>query len=109
MASSYGGGVQNAQLDISVAASSTKIVDGVSGSRIGVIAVYATSAVSGAVTIEDGSGDSFELFPAADGSDSMIAPAGEFLFHISAGVDLDVTTDITGDHYVHVLYKIVPA
>ncbi|MCH8831104.1 MAG: hypothetical protein IID45_16150, partial [Planctomycetes bacterium] len=50
-----------------------------------------------------------ELFPAADGSDSMIAPAGEFLFHISAGVDLDVTTDITGAHYVHVLYKIVPA
>lgn len=109
MASSYGGGVQNAQLDIAVAATSTQVVAGVAGTRIGVIAVYATSSVAGQVTIEDGSGDSFELFPAIDGADSMVAPAGEFLFHITVGVDLDVTTDITGAHYVHILWKRVPA
>ena len=109
MASSYGGGVVPARLDVSTAQASVKIVDGVATTRIGVIAVYATSAVAGQITIEDGSGDSFELFPAIDGSDSMVAPSGEYLFHIAVGVDLDVTTDITGNHYVHVLYKIVPA
>ena len=107
MASSYGGGVANANLDIAVAASSTKVVDLLTGFRIGVIAVYATSSVAGQVTIEDGAGDSFELFPAVDGGDSMVAPSGEFLFYITAGVDLDVTTDITGAHYVHILYKYV--
>ena len=107
MASSYGGGVRNANLDVATAQSSTKVVDALTGYRIGVIAVYATSAVAGQVTIEDGAGDSFELYPAVDGADSMVAPSGEFLFHIAAAVDLDVTTDITGGHYVHILYKYV--
>jgi len=108
MASPYGGGVEVARLDVATAATSTKLVTGVTGTRIGVIAVYASSEVAGQITIED-AGDAFELYVAIDGATSMVAPTGEYLFHIAAGVDLDVTTDITGKHYVHILWKQVPA
>jgi len=107
MASAWGGGVANAQLDVATAQASQVVVAGKTGFRIGVIAIYVSSAVAGQVTVEDGAGDDFEVYPAVDGAASFVAPTGEYLFYVTAGVDLDVTTDITGAHYVHILYKYV--
>ena len=106
MSSSYGGGVIPALGDYTTAQTDTVIVaDPGDGFAIGVISIFAMSAVAGVVTLEDGATVKFEGYPGANGGFDKTAPDGDFLFTISASTALTVTTDITGNHSVHVLYK----
>ena len=108
--SSYGMRLPNVFGDYTTAQTNTELVAAVSGKRIGVAAVYVMSAAAGTVTFEsDGAGVTviFEVYPGANGGVQAVAPDGQFLFTTVAGEALDVTTTITGDHAVNVLYQVV--
>lgn len=60
-----------------------------------------------AMTISFYSGTStleFQLYPAARGGATPVAPLGEFLFECQPGEALTYSTSVAGSHYVHVLY-----
>ena len=106
--SSYGGGVTQAKGDYTTAQSDDALVAAKSGYRIKVAAVYVMSQVAGEATFESGgSSVVWEVYPGDSGGAAQSAPAGEFLFGTAAGESLTVTTDITGKHFVSVLWKYV--
>ena len=81
---------------------------------IRVWSIFVMSAVAGIVTLLDGTGGSvrFEVYPAIGGGVNKDAPVlpdrqNFGIFDVAAGEPLDVTTDITGNHSVHVIYEVV--
>lgn len=104
---SYGTVLAQAKGDYTTAQTDTELVAAVSGASVKVAAVYVMSDTAGVVTFEsDGSTVVFETYPGANGGLAFAAPAGQFLFETVAGESLEVTTDITGNHFVSLLYTI---
>ena len=105
MSSSYGGGLVQGKADRTAAWAAGALVAAKSGYKVKVAAVYVMSAVAGEVSFLDTADVVWEVYPNDGGGVASEAPAGEFLFETAAGVELTCTTDITGDHFVSVLYK----
>ena len=105
---SYGMRLPNVFGDYTTAQTNTALVAAVTGKSIGVAAVYVMSAVAGTVTFRSSTTSViFEVYPGANGGVQAVAPDGQFLFDTVAGESLTVTTGITGDHAVNVLYAAV--
>jgi len=104
----WGGGVLDAQADYTSAETDTVIVaDPGTGLSIGVIAVWAMSDTAGIIFLEDTTTTKFRGYPGANGGWDKTAPDGEFLFKVTASEALTVTSDIAGNHSVHILYKLL--
>lgn len=83
------------------------LVDAGASSVVKVAAVYVMTDTAGTITLEaDDTVDVllWEVYPAANGGMQMAAPEGQYLFQTGAGQDLLVTSSITGEHFVSVLY-----
>ncbi len=81
---------------------------------IRVWSIFAMSAVAGIITFLDGTGGAvrFEGYPVIGGGFNKDAPElpdhrNFGIFTVASGEALDVTTDITGAHSVHVIYEVV--
>ncbi len=104
----YGVKLQQASLQSASAWSDESLVAaGGAGTYVKVAAVYVMSKVAGEVTFETG-GDTvvWEVYPAANGGMQQTAPEGQFLFVCDANEALTVTSDITGEQFVSVLYVV---
>ncbi len=78
--------------------------------------IYVMSDTAGIVTFLDGTGNAvrFEVYPGANGGANKDAPVlpdtrNFGIFDVATNEPLDVTTDITGNHAVHVIYELVKA
>ena len=83
---------------------------------IRVWSIFVMSDTAGIVTFLDGTGNAvrFEVYPGANGGankDAPIIPQHQNfgIFQVATAEPLDVTTDITGNHAVHVIYEVVKA
>jgi hypothetical protein len=99
--------LQQAKEQTASAASGNVLVAGTSGLKVKVAYVFASSSVAGTVTFESGATNRrWELYMGANGGATATAPFGEFLFETAAGESLTWDSDITGNHFVAVLYTI---
>ncbi len=87
---------------------------GNSNQAIRVWSIFVMSDTAGIVTLLDGTGNAvrFEVYPGANGGANKDAPVlpnrqNFGIFTVADGEPLDVTTDITGNHAVHVIYEVV--
>ena len=85
-----------------------------SNKAIRVWSMFVMSDTAGAVTFLDGTGNNerFKVYPGANGGANKDAPIlpdrrNFGIFQVLANEALDVTTDITGNHAVHVVFEIV--
>ena len=104
---SYGARLPQAAGIYSSAQTATQLVAGVAGARIKVAAVYTRAEASGTISFlseNDATARWQDIGTGANG----VATEGQFLFVCDAGDDLDVTSDISGGHFVSVLYTIEP-
>jgi hypothetical protein len=76
--------------------------------------IFVMSDTAGIVTLLDGTSNSvrFEGYPAANGGYSYKAPKLDKhqdvgIFDVLPNEALDLTTNITGNHAVHVIYEVV--
>ena len=83
---------------------------------IRVWSIFVMSDTAGIVTFLDGTGNAvrFEVYPGANGGANKDAPVlpdhrNFGIFTVALNEPLDVTTDITGAHSVHVIYELVKA
>ncbi len=83
---------------------------------IRVWSIFVMSDTAGIVTFLDGTGNTvrFEVYPGANGGANKDAPVIPHtqnfgIFTVATAEPLDVTTDITGNHAVHVIYEEVKA
>ena len=81
---------------------------------IRVWSVYGASDTAGIITFLDGTGGAvrFEIYTPAGGGANKDAPLipqhqNFGIFTVLDNEALDVTTDITGDHGVHIIYEVV--
>lgn len=81
---------------------------------IRVWSIFVMSDTAGTVSLLDGTANTirFEAYPAANGGankDAPIIPQQQNfgIFTVADGEALDVTTDITGNHAVHVIYEVI--
>ena len=81
---------------------------------IRVWSIFVMSDTAGIVTFLDGTGNAvrFEVYPGANGGankDAPILPNHQNfgILTVADNEPLDVTTDITGNHAVHVIYEVV--
>jgi len=85
-----------------------------SNRSIRVWSIFIMSDTTGIVSLLDGAGGAFrfEAYPTAGGGVNKDAPVlpetlNFGIFTVADGEALDVTTDISGNHAVHIIYEIV--
>lgn len=104
--SSYGTRLAQALEQRGTPASDDTLVTGASGTKVAVAYIYVSSSVAGTVTVESGASTrKFELYVAEDGGATATAPEGQYLFLTAAGESLTWTSDISGSHFISVLYQ----
>lgn len=104
----YGAKLLRATEQSSAALSNEELVAaGGAGTYVKGAAVYVMTDTAGTVTLETGnSAVVWEVYPAANGGMQMVAPDGQWLFVCAENEALTVTSDITGEHFVAVLYLV---
>jgi len=104
----YGVKLGQAKVQSSAALVHSELVAaGPSGSAVQVAAVFVMSDTAGTVALESGGVTTkWEVYPAANGGQNFAAPVGQFLFECDEAEALAVSSDITGEHFVSVLYTV---
>ena len=107
MSSPYGGGVQRAALQSATAWTAEELIAApAAGESIAIISLFGMSDTAGQIAFI-GPTIPFEIYPGANGGANPTSVTGEFLEVLPAATALDVTSDITGEQFVHVVYLIL--